>query len=396
MHESESASTRVVEEAFLSPRVVDAATLSEFAESMRGLLRGAASQHEQLREAMAAGETVAQTLTETASKASRKLRPAVKLIPTIDQKLAQAEEALSRAIEAARLAERATGKKAKAATKEETVALRQTQDALDTALERARELEGRLRQLTQRAELAVEALDKECKQRLENAARHAQDVLGTMVAELDTRAEEVIHRSTRLIEIGPKPSPNASREEVTGEGGTLTGATAAAADACADIEKLVESFKSRTTTLGDKLDRRVNNATRRAKAAAERVVETDRLAAVAESRLETAHEQLLQIEERGRARREITSRASEALAAFDEELAARMLAAKEMLAQKASVADGNSVDAHKPETSAAPESPPPSDTTTEVKPSGEPTGLVRIDRPVGVDAPRGLPGPLRF
>ena len=86
-----------VERVFLSPRVVDAAAYAEFAESLRHLLTDAAQRHESLGQAVRETEGVVEQLRTIATQAGKKLNPAVKLIPTIDQKLKQAEEALERA-----------------------------------------------------------------------------------------------------------------------------------------------------------------------------------------------------------------------------------------------------------------------------------------------------------
>ena len=418
MDQTALAATQMIEETFLSPRVVDGALLSEFAESLRGLLGQAAAQREQLRTAVTQGEAVAQSLTDTANKAGEKLRPAVKLIPTIDQKLAQAEEALTRATKAAASAEHAAGEAARTATAEGAVALRQARQSFDTALERARDLEARLGQLTERAEMAVEALDTECRSRLNTATKHAQDVLGTLVAELDARAEEAIGRLTALlderraaaeaavsevIEIGrtaetdpmggppPSETPPAAPHpaETPAAAASLGAATAAAAEACADIETLIESIKSRAEATSEQLADHAARAMQRAEEATRKAAQAEELARVAGARLEVAQEQLRLIDERGR---EIAAGASQALAAFDAELTGRMHAVREMMEQLASVTDRREptrTPSQQPHATPTP--------TPEIKPTGETPQLVRIDRPAGEsDAGAGLPGRLRF
>jgi DNA repair exonuclease SbcCD ATPase subunit len=403
--------SQFIEETFLSPRVVDGALLREFADSLRVLLSHAAAQRDLLRAAVTEGRSVADTLNDTASKAGEKLRPVVKLIPTIDQKLAQAEEALTRANDAAAGAERAAGEAAKAAAEEGAVALRQAQEAFDAALARAREIEARLGQFTDRAEQAVDTLDRECKARLDTAARHAQDVLGTMVAELDARAEEAMGRLTVLLDqrraaaeaamgeviaIGeqlggpiahepPAPEPTPPAPDRTA---TLEAATAAAAEACADIETLIESIKSRANSMEEGLDIRASRTATKAEEATRRAERAQRLAEIAEARLEAAEAQLRMIDERGR---EIAANASHALAAFDEQLGARMHTVREMMEQLASLTAGPAPAAPCPSPATEPSHPTPVE-TAEIKPGAG--RLLRIDRPA--DAGAGLPGRLKF
>jgi len=416
MEATEHAATQFVEATFLSPRVVDGALLGEFAESLRGLLGTAASQREQLLAAVTRGEAIAQSLADTAAKAGETLRPAIKLIPTIDQKLAHADEALARAGEAA-----AAGEAARAANEEGAAALRHARLAFDTALERARELEARLGNLTERAQSAIGALDTECRSRLDTAARHAQDVLGTMVAELDARAEEAIGRLTALLNdrraaaeaavgeavefggshadgtaVAPRveavPAAEAADETADGSAALRT-ATAAAAAACADVEALIESIRSRTESMAGALEARAGRAVRQVGEAARRAEEVERAAGVAEARLQAAEEQLRLIDERGR---EIATGASQALAAFDAELTGRMHTIREMMEQLASVTDrhestGGSGSEPRPTT--APATAP----DAEIQPTNEAARFIRIDRPAGESEPGGgLPGRLRF
>lgn len=428
MDQTALAATQVIEETFLSPRVVDGALLGEFAESLRGLLGQAAAQREQLRTAVAQGEAVAQSLTETAAKAREKLRPAIKLIPTIDQKLAQAEDALTRATKAAASAEHIASEAARTASAEGTVALGQARQSFDTALERARDLEARLGQLTERAEMAVEALDTECRSRLENATKHAQDVLGTLVAELDARAEVAIGRLTALlderraaaeaavsgvIELGHTAPTDPQTDPQTGptaeappaataphpapiagdEAASLQAATAAATEACADIETLIQSITDRAKATAAQLATNADRALLRADEAARKAAQAEELAGAAESRLESAQEQLRRIDERGR---EIAAGASQALAAFDAELTGRMHAVREMMEQLASVTDRHEPTGG-PVRGAAATAPATATAASEIQPKGETPRFVRIDRPVGdADPGAGLPGRLRF
>ncbi len=389
-HHTQETSAGVIQEVFLSPRVVDAALLAEFAESLRGLLEGAAAQREQLQAVVTASETVAETLHQTVTKASQRLKPAVKLIPTIDQKLEQAETALERADKAARTAKTAAAKAAKAAAKESDTAairdatnegalvLQKAQAAFDEAIDQTKKLEARLGKLTSRAKTAVTALDTECKSRLDTATRSAQDVLGTMVAEVDARAEEAITRLTALVE-----ERRATAEAAVGttekmeahpdNGATLSQATAAVAEAHADIETLIASIKARTSSMADELEAHADEAVRRVAGASERAKSVEHMATIAETRLKSALVQLQLIDDRGR---EIAEGASQALAAFDDELAVRMDAVRNLKEQLVTAPTGKpSAKAKKTPGSRSPSQ------TAEAKPAGKPKKFVRIDRP---------------
>ncbi|MBK7404075.1 MAG: hypothetical protein IPJ41_05455 [Phycisphaerales bacterium] len=422
MDESGRAATeagRVVEEAFLSPRVVDSATLAEFAESLGELLRRAAEQREHLRRTVAEGESVASNLRDATSQATEKLRPAAKLMPALEQRLSQAEQLIKTAGDAAGTLERTVFDAAKAASGEGLAAAQAAQRAIEQSLERARDVEARLGQLAQRADMAVELLNAECRQRLESAASHAQDVLGTMIAEIDTRADGAVARITSLIE-ERQAAAEAAMAEPLSLGGSSDGpadsATVQAHDIGPEIERLTEELRPRLTTeiaagvrkeidglidsvreqvgqRGRYLDERSRALDERAQRIEARATEAVELATAAEARLEAVRRELALTDERGR---EIAGAAGQALSAFDDELAQRMHAVREMMEQLASVT-GTTAASNLPGGAAAPDEGPahaPA-ATVESKPAREP-GFMRIDRPLHGDTSAGLPGRLKF
>lgn len=292
-----------VEEVFLSPRVVDAAAFAEFAQSLRHLLVEAAQGRERLGQAIDETDSVVERLRGIASQAGEKLRPAVRLIPTIDQKLKQAEEALERASAAAEVAERTAGEAARAATAESVVALREAQEAHEATAERASGLEGSLREAIERAEATVAALDEESKTRAAEATERAQAAMDGLVAELDGKIEAASARLAAMLE---------ERD-------------AAAAMA---MGRAIEIASDEQDTVGEKLESRVSQALDRAEAAAARAEAAEQQAAAAEARLSAAEGQLRAIDQRGR---EIADGASRALAMFDKEITSRMHALLEAM-----------------------------------------------------------------
>ena len=246
-----------VEAVFLSPRVVDAAAFAEFAQSLRYLLAEAAAGRERLGRAIEESDGVVERLRGVASQAGEKLRPAVRLIPTIDQKLKQAEEALERASAAAEVAERTAGEAARAATAESVVALREAQQAHEAAAARATGLEDSLRQAIERAEATVAALDEESRTRVDEATGRARSAMDALVAELDGKIEAASERLAAML---------ADRD-------------AAAATA---MGRAIEIASDEQDSVSEKLESRVSLALDRAEAAAARAEAAERQAADAD------------------------------------------------------------------------------------------------------------------
>lgn len=349
-----------VEEIFLSPRVVDAAAFAEFAQSLRHLLVEAAQGRERLGQAIEEADEVVERLRGIASQAGEKLRPAVRLIPTIDQKLKQAEEALERASAAAEVAERTAGEAARAATAESVVALREAQQAHEAAAARAAGLEDSLRKATERAETTVAALDEESRSRVDEATERARSAMDALVTELDGKIEAASARLTAMLE---------ERD-------------AAAAMA---MGRAIEIASDEQDTVGEKLESRVSQALDRAEAAAARAEAAEQQAAAAEARLSAAEGQLRAIDQRGR---EIADGASRALAMFDKEITSRMHALLEAM-------DRLGPPIETPVEAPVAETRPAEPRASEVKPargpaaspiadgrSAESRGYVRIDRPL--------------
>lgn len=345
----------VVEEVFLSPRVVDAAAFAEFAQSLRHLLAEAAQGRERLGQAIDETDGVVERLRGVASQAGEKLRPAVRLIPTIDQKLKQAEEALERASAAAEVAERTAGEAARAATAESVVSLREAQQAHEAAASRAEGLEESLRRATERAETTVAALDQQSTARAEEATARARTSMDALVAELDGKIEAASARLAAMLE---------ERD-------------AAAAMA---MGRAIEIASDEQDTVSEKLESRVSQALDRAEAAAARAEAAERQAAAAEERLIAAEGQLRAIDQRGR---EIADGASQALAMFDQEITGRMhalLDAMDRLGPPVAQSEATG-----PTPGAAAEVPSGEPRASEIKPErgvAECRGYVRIDRPL--------------
>ncbi|QKK07390.1 MAG: hypothetical protein HND58_03970 [Planctomycetota bacterium] len=189
-----------VEAVFLSPRVVDAAAFSEFAQSLRHLLVEAAEGRERLGRAIEETDGVVERLRGVASQAGEKLRPAVRLIPTIDQKLKQAEEALERASAAAEVAERTAGEAARARDGGERGCGSARRSKPTRPRPRATGLEDSLRQAIERAEATVASLGEESRTRVDEATGRARSAMDALVAELDGKIEAASERLAAMLE----------------------------------------------------------------------------------------------------------------------------------------------------------------------------------------------------
>lgn len=321
----------VAASAFLSPRVIDEATLTEYAESFRALLGEVAGGRETLVAAVADAERVVGALTDTAARAGEKLRPAAKLLPAIDEKLRRAEEALKAATEAVEIGRSTEMESARA---DVASALRDAQTTIGNAIARARGIEGTLRQVVERADMAVQALDNECETKLTAVSTRANTLIEGLVERLEKEAGAATERLSAAIEERRAAAEAAEAAlsdtiEIGAHDEPETGPVSAT-DSTGHAEALeqIESAEARAEAL-------------------------ERAARDAEVRLESAEARLREIDRRGR---EIADGASRALAMFDQELSARVRTMQQVMAHT-----------------------PGEARTTEVKP--ESRGFVRIDRP---------------
>jgi len=437
---------------FLSPRVIDSSTLGEFAASLRVILDQAQKQREHLCQTVLESERVVETLRDTAAQASEKLRPAVKLLPAIEAKLAQARQAMDTATKAAattaattaastprnehsptalssadagNLSHTTTTPRPMETTLEATLrancakeiadlqqatlhanntsaaAIEKIQDALGHATRGAHELEARLSKLTDHAESALDTLKTHCKNQLDQAAQHAQDVLGTTIAEIDTRSDRALkdltaqidkrtsdaraalesalpldeptptrtHKNTPTTRAAnsadahtPTPeTPSHDQPEITDQtdqtdtidytkhtidaqliahqlNETVTQAREMASRAETNLQALFDTMTSRLDTHASTLRAKLDTQIQEA---ASRVVEAERAADAAQERADAARHDLTEIHaqlETIQSRgRAIVASAGHALGAFDQELASRMQTLRQMVEQLACV-----------------------------------------------------------
>ena len=92
------------DEVFLSPRVVDQRAFEEFSGALKTLVRDAAQQKAALESSSVEVKELGQQLRDATKELQAKVETAVRVVPTLDQRVARAEEAASRA--EAQLAER--------------------------------------------------------------------------------------------------------------------------------------------------------------------------------------------------------------------------------------------------------------------------------------------------
>jgi len=170
----------LIEDAFLTPRVVDAGTFEELASRLRSIIDEAADQTSSLHEAQSRIGELSGDVEKSSERVAKALEGLKRGLGQIDERIAQAEQLIERASEQAAAMERAE----------------QRIDEIDQRVERAvasrtQELERRLEAALQRLEhqaAATEARAQEAEQRVESAG----DRLAESIADAEVRRDELV------------------------------------------------------------------------------------------------------------------------------------------------------------------------------------------------------------
>lgn len=208
----ESGPAEVIQEVFLSPRVVDREAFNDFSGSLRKLIEEAAEQRAALREAAAGATTAQQALKDAAGKNQPKLEAAIRALQLLDQRAGDAERALSAALEASaglqaardeildlarqkgdELAERIGSLVSAGEARLTTVLERAEATArarFDELESRARAAEERLAKLLEHAESAASRLGEQAETRV----THAEARLTRKMAELEAWSADFLRR----------------------------------------------------------------------------------------------------------------------------------------------------------------------------------------------------------
>lgn len=159
---SQTTKSNVIQEVFLSPRVIDREAFNDYSGSLRKLIEEAAAQTDRLKAAAAEAQGAQQALRETAARNQGRLEAATKALAVIEQKTAEADRLMQSAKEADR-----------------------------NAQNRLAELNGKIEQMQRQAEENVRRLEKRATDSVQGFMTNAERVLAQSEAglkELKTQA----------------------------------------------------------------------------------------------------------------------------------------------------------------------------------------------------------------
>ncbi len=188
---------RIVEQLFLSPRVVDAATFEELAGSLRSLAVHAGEQQTKLSDTLKQSDIQRACVDEALTKLQASLAPAARLVPTLDDRILQARQA----------AERLTDPEALLGPTLETVTQAATQRCADAVREQSEMFEAERSRLSEicsglvdaqvdRLELLVADLEERAA-RAEQRMVSAESVLARGVQAAEASAEAMVSQAVR-------------------------------------------------------------------------------------------------------------------------------------------------------------------------------------------------------
>lgn len=88
---------------FLTPRVLDQTAFKEYSDSLRGLIREAGGKRNELRTDAEAARQLCENMTDAAGRLRERLETTAKLLPTLDNRVRRAEQAIEQATDHANL-----------------------------------------------------------------------------------------------------------------------------------------------------------------------------------------------------------------------------------------------------------------------------------------------------
>jgi len=186
---------RVMEEVFITPRVIDRGALEDYSTTLQDLIREAAGRGESLATASTDVKALGESLREATKELKSRLEVAVKIIPTLEQRLGKADQILQLTTDRVKLAEH----------------LDKTIESL--MAERLAQVERRAAAIIESAEQREAALQATSKARLDEAVESATARLEALalakVAESQERIagahREVVERSeSAAAGLGPR------------------------------------------------------------------------------------------------------------------------------------------------------------------------------------------------
>lgn len=171
----------VVDDVFITPRVVDRRALEEYSATLQDLVREAAGRGESLAVASSDVKALGESLREATKELKSRLELAVKIMPTLEQRLGKADQILQLATDRVKLSEH----------------LDKTIDAL--AAERLARVEQRAAAIVESAERRTAALESSAPTRTEGLVREALTKLEASAGAIVAQSQEKIAGAHRAV-----------------------------------------------------------------------------------------------------------------------------------------------------------------------------------------------------
>jgi hypothetical protein len=243
-----------LDQVFLTPRVVDQRAIEEMTGSLRGLVTDAAAQSRALAAASTEVKLLSENLREAARELQSRVELAVRVVPTIDQRVGTAERLLETT--AAGMTERLR-EAAESVVKDDEHVRRRVTEAVERA---AGEAAGRLEEIQTRLNVAT----ARCEELL--------DRLGEAQRTIDAATDGAVVRITGLLERLQAAERQATMPEPQ------------ATEACVRLGAAMSEAERRAQVFATGLEASLADAERRAGEIAERAarVQTERLEQAAE------------------------------------------------------------------------------------------------------------------
>lgn len=177
----------VVDEVFLTPRVLDQGAFRAYSESLKGLIREANGRRNDLRGDAEDARQLCENLTETAARLRERLETTAKLLPTLDDRVKRAEKLLDHAADRSQLPERIEALV--------TQGMEELERRISEAVARA---EARLREVEERYE-RVRAASEESVRTLEAVRLGLDETSSLATAKLDELTAEIARVEARAV-----------------------------------------------------------------------------------------------------------------------------------------------------------------------------------------------------
>ncbi len=243
---------------FLTPRVLDQTAFREYSDSLRGLIREAGGKRNELRTDAEEARQLCENLTQAADRLRDRLETTAKLLPTLDNRVRRAEEAIEQAADHANLPARLEtrlGEHIAAMELRVTALLEQTESKLAAAETRYAELHAQSQADLER----LESIGRE----LSDSVAASQEHLGEIndrTARLREEVETIADRSSDRLEEKTEALVARADHALSSLNDGVTSVVQGANEHLADLEKKLEPFQANADQIPAALEVQVQKA----------------------------------------------------------------------------------------------------------------------------------------